>query len=113
MFEVFEHVFVLGDHCLLPMVHMPMGVVLRGVLDDAEQRWLYEQIWSSAQDTKTLHELCNACDPEHQACAQDLELAKRVPLPLAFWKHPYSRLSSIREPPPLDLRGGIASKNLI
>mmetsp|Transcript_95463 Transcript_95463/g.165823 ORF Transcript_95463/g.165823 Transcript_95463/m.165823 type:complete len:321 (-) Transcript_95463:111-1073(-) len=79
-------------------VTMPMGVVLRQVLDESEQQWLYEHIWSVASGTKELDDLANATNPEKHT-PEDVALASRVPLPVAFWTHPYSRASSIPEPP--------------
>jgi len=80
-------------------IRMPMGVVLRQALNDSQQQWLYEHFWSMAQGADALEDLTRATDPDRYENPRDLALACVAPLPLVYWCHPYSRVSTVKEPP--------------
>lgn len=70
-------------------VALPLdGRVLRNALTAHEQRWLYEELRRMAQGSELLAAAERAADPN----------ASRLPAPLAYWTHPYSRASSVGQP---------------
>eukprot|EP00747_Dinoflagellata_sp_TGD_P169639 gnl/TRDRNA2_/TRDRNA2_199120_c0_seq1.p1 gnl/TRDRNA2_/TRDRNA2_199120_c0~~gnl/TRDRNA2_/TRDRNA2_199120_c0_seq1.p1 ORF type:complete len:302 (-),score=49.54 gnl/TRDRNA2_/TRDRNA2_199120_c0_seq1:78-938(-) len=68
-------------------IELPMGgIVLRDVLDECEQRWLYEQLLNMADKTEVFDKLVHS--------DADDAVVRAIPAPLAYWNHPYSNANS-------------------
>ena len=81
---------------------LPMGgCVVHGLLDEGEQRWLYEELArasdSSCNDIQQLR-----MDATHQGHMQ--ANPKNIPLPFVVWTHPYARRCTAKERPSALLR---------
>lgn len=75
------------------------GVVIRGVLDESEQRSLYEYMWDLSAGTDAHSELQRVVGEGDRCSPEEQEAARRVPMPIVYWTHPYSRSSSVPRPP--------------